>query len=286
MKRNPDYQKQTGLPYPTQAVLILSGGLILVKASPNGNQRQRGGKRRKIMALSRRSLDRLGLVALSTATLYFSILTLSYGVGFPRSGKRVKQDIKRVLQWLQKRGCKDYLWFVEFQDRGAPHVHFLLDMAQIEIDKFHNQLAFFWSFVASIDNWEYSSIRWDKKKKKLVQYGRKSLFTREAVYSVNSHPSQWEILRSTDGGARYALKYAMKKEQKMVPSEFSDIGRFWATPQHLSLKNLVKTWTYTDDDGVIAMCEKMGRNFSNWDYLPKMILGNTDEICKILIPDV
>lgn len=286
MKRNLDYQKQKREAYPIQAVLILSGGIVLVKSPLNSLPPKNTGKRREIKALSRRSLDRLSLVALSTSHLYKSILTLTYGQEYPMSGREVKLHIKKVLQWLSVRGCKDYLWFLEFQDRNAPHIHFLLDFDQTKIDSYHKDLACFWAHQASTHNWKYCSIKWNRKQRKLIRYGKKNYRTRDAVYSVNSHPQHWEILRSKDGGARYAMKYAMKKEQKKVPSQFVDIGRFWATPQHLSLPKLVKTWTYTDEEGALRMCEMMGRDFSNWAYLPKIIIGNTDEICNILVPNV
>lgn len=282
MKVNLDYRKQQALAYPTTAALILKGGLILVHSTQISPLKRTMAKRGVITKMSKRSLDRLSLVALSTSEKYHSILTLSYGINFPQSGQEVKLHIKKTLQWLNKRGLVDYLWFVEFQDRNAPHIHFLLDFGQEEIDKYHKQIAFFWSNTVVTNNWQYSSLRWDKKKRKLVQRGKQSLFARQAVEMVNAYDDQWAVLRSKDGGARYAMKYAMKKEQKIVPKNFSDMGRFWSTPQHLSLKNLVKTWTYTDEAGVDRMVELMGRDFTNWQYLPKIVIGNTDEICKML----
>jgi hypothetical protein len=286
MSRKSGFSIQISTPYPTRAVMVLGGGIILIKAPLQNHRQSKGQGAKPIKELSRRSLDRLALVALSTATLFSSILTVSYGANYPVDGKQSKLHLKKLLQYLGNRGCVDYLWFAEFQTRNAPHFHLLLDFGQSGIEKFRYDVARFWAEMVAPLNTYYSMLRLDKKTGELKAKGRFPIDAQEAVYRVNSHPKQWEILRSADGGARYAMKYAMKKEQKKVPQNFQNMGRFWGTPHHLSLPKLVKTWTYTDEDGVIAMCEKMGRDFSGWQWFPKIILGNTDEICRILQSEV
>ena len=54
------------------------------------------------------------------------------------------------------------------------------------------------------------------------------------MFRVHIHPSAWELIRSQDGAARYALKYATKPHQKKVPEDFQDVGRFWGCSRDIS----------------------------------------------------
>jgi len=271
-----------GQPYPVKAVLVLEGGLIVIRSPLQSGLNVRTSPRKAIRVLSRRSLIRLGLVATSTCFQYHSILTLTYGPNFPRDGKEVKRHIKRVIAWMGKRGVVDYLWFVEFQARGAPHIHMFCDFNQFQADNLRLDLALYWSSLVEPEEWQYCRVYVNKRTGTIDKSSANPMTTREAVLKVHSHPKVWEGLRSKDGAMRYAVKYATKAEQKKIPVEYANMGRFWATTHKNSLKNLVKFWIYTDEDGVIDMCQRMGREFSSWEYLPKIILGNTEEILTII----
>lgn len=270
------------IPLSVKAVFILEGGVILLKHPMKSHSTNRGNKREAIKALSRRSLFRLALTAQSTKFLYHSLLTLTYGPNFPRNGKVVKSHLKRMLAWLAVRGMKNYLWFVEFQVRGAPHIHIMTDLVDFQIKIYRADMAKFWSDMIEPATHYYMRVERNFKTGKIKQLNDYVLTTRGAVYNVHRHPKQWAALREKDGAARYVTMYAAKKEQKEVPKEYASMGRFWGVPHNLSLKNLVKTWTYTDDAGIIAMCKLMERDFSKWEFFPKIILGDTSQICSIL----
>ncbi|GAH86880.1 unnamed protein product, partial [marine sediment metagenome] len=56
------------------------------------------------------------------------MVTLTYPAVFPKNGKVVKKHLNVMLKWLKYRlPAKNYLWFFEWQRRGAPHVHILLE---------------------------------------------------------------------------------------------------------------------------------------------------------------
>lgn len=178
---------------------------------------------------------------------------------------------------------RDYLWFIEFQERGAPHIHLMLDFVEFQIKMYRHDLAKFWAETVEPPLHYYTPIDIrSPKRRKLNRKETNFQTTRGNVQVVHSHPSQWEPLRTKDGAARYATMYASKTKQKLVPEDYKEVGRFWGTPQHLSLKKLIKTWVWTDEEGARAMIKKMGRDFSTWEHLPKIILGDTSEICKIL----
>lgn len=280
------YQKQATEVYPIRAAMVTAGGIILVR----GSQRQKvklehQEKRGRINQLSTRSLAKLALTAQATIGLFHSMLTLTYGPNFPNDGEIVKGHLKRILAWLQKRGVKNYLWFIEFQKRGAPHIHLILDCRAMDIGIYQREIALYWSQMVEPEGWEYISVEFGRN-----GYRRKGstlTTTRKAVEMRHRQPEHWEMLRSKDGAARYVTKYATKPEQKKIPDGYQNMGRFWGAPQHLSLKKLIKTWVYTDEDGAIEMAKLMKReDLANWEYLPKIILGNTDEICKILEREV
>ena len=82
-----------------------------------------------------------------------------------------------------------------FQKRGAPHFHILVDVS-LESEK------------------EDVSAAWHGQ---IETEDKKHLATETRV----------EKLRTSDGGARYAVSYAKKPYQKDVPMAYQNVGRFW-----------------------------------------------------------
>lgn len=178
--------------------------------------KQRGGKRGKVRRLSQRSLDRLAFLALNTAVQFLSIQTLTYGLNFPFDGARVKADLNLYLSYIRglrrADGCS-YIWFLEFQKRGAPHIHIL------------------WSFLPDRFLRHRASMQWAILATKNVS--RETIEERKKVYRVHMHNDSWEEVRSKDGAAKYALKYATKPQQKEVPPRFRNVGRFWGASRDI-----------------------------------------------------
>lgn len=122
---------------------------------------------------------------------YFIVLT--YPSEFPLDGKIVKNHIDRMIKWLKRQGVVDYHWNIEFQARGAIHVNILTD---IDIDK--------------------------------------RLLSRAWYRIVNSRDPKHlaagtgiEAIRSKDDAIGYMVGYAGKRDQKDVPDNIKNIGRFW-----------------------------------------------------------
>ncbi len=173
--------------YRTDAVMSYVGG-----APPKGEKGNRGD----VTELSRRSLQKLAFYAQNTPVKFVTITTLTYPGTFPRNGQEIKQHLNRFLAWMRaKWKGVNYLWFLEFQKRGAPHFHILTDV-NMSAEK------------GSI------SLRWYKavgsEDKRHLRAGTNT-----------------ERIRLPDGAARYAAKYAAKREQKTVPVGFGGVGRFW-----------------------------------------------------------
>jgi hypothetical protein len=143
---------------------------------------------------------------------------------FSPSGKVCKAHFRalrqRLTRYFKQHDISNWggLWFLEFQRRGAPHFHLLVfgsGFTLFDLPSFQKWLSNSWAeIVAHPDPLEYQ-----------------------------------KHLSSGTGAARYrrehfgyALKYATKLEQKKVPFEFSDIGRFWGC-WHSPLKSpALRSW--------------------------------------------
>lgn len=104
------------------------------------------------------------------------------------------------LHWslLRKRLLRKHpnifgLWFFEFQQRGAPHFHFITSQA---IDE--DWLKLSWNEIVDPEN------------------------TIHLEHGANA-----QVLRKKHAAGSYAAKYSAKNEQKQVPDDFESVGRFW-----------------------------------------------------------
>ena len=178
-----------------------------------------GCERGKIEFLSMKSRRRLALRAGNSDVVMRSFVTVSYPAEFPCDGKVVKRHLNLLLKSL-KRFCGDleYLWFLEFQKRGAPHLHLFLDYAlpaPLAVMKRRDARR-----VKEVRvNWncqDWLSQRWFE----IVGSGDEKHLAAGAA---------WEVIDKPDGAARYVAKESYKTFQKVVPDDFQNVGRFWGT---------------------------------------------------------
>lgn len=163
-----------------------------------------GGTRGEITEFSRQSRSRLLWSARNTQDLS-SILTITYphedyastatGGDFMQDGRVVKEHIRKFRQVLTYHGLRGF-WFLEFQKRGAPHVHFFLvgEVSQVLRNRLHK-------------TWH-----------RMVGSSCPHHLTRGLDV---------QILRQKHAAASYAAKYSCKDEQKQVPTRYLGVGRFW-----------------------------------------------------------
>lgn len=159
--------------------------------------------RGKVKEFSKASRQKLAFVASNSPVTFRTMITLTYPAEWPHDGQRVKKDLRRFLTWMQRVSLHcEYLWFLEFQQRGAPHVHILTDYPlprkRGDLKSYRLHLARKWFEICDTGD-------------------HKHLLAGTST----------ERLRSAEGGARYAVKYAQKMRQKTVPEGYQDCGRFW-----------------------------------------------------------
>ena len=119
------------------------------------------------------------------------------GYAWMRDGRLVKDHLRRFRQALTRRGFFG-LWFLEFQSRGAPHIHWLISEGLTQGQEQSLRLLW-WEIVASGDRYHLE------------------------------HGLDYDPLRKKEAAGVYAAKYSAKDEQKTVPEGFKDVGRFWGT---------------------------------------------------------
>lgn len=149
----------------------------------------------KVTEFSRKSRQHLAFVAQNTESNFDRMITLTYPSEYPLDGKVCKKQLNVILQWLRRRKIESYLWFLEFQKRGAPHFHILIEGGE---------------FIDRVDLAE----RWFH----IVGSGD--------IKHLNAG-TRIEAGRTKRGLHKYAVKYASKIHQKNVPVEFGNVGRLW-----------------------------------------------------------
>lgn len=252
--------------FPIAAICVYEKAIVVSRSSTLPDVLKRiHAKRGKVSRLSRRSLSKLAfLVACSPATFY-SILTLTFGQNYPLSGKVVKAMLHKFLIYLRRKfGDFEYYWFLEFQRRGAPHFHLVTSLvgpSRVQRDV----MACLWAKVCEPYDLAYTAIK--------APYGAKNATvgetTQQATIRQHRRVRTWESLRSEDGAARYALKYALKTRQKVVPKNYRDVGRFWGISP--GAKPLPGTPMMATEEQVKQLLWLKGRDFSSWEMLPKYI---------------
>jgi hypothetical protein len=152
-------------------------------------------------------------------------LTLTYPKFYPHSGKQVKLDLQVILANLRSRSDFEYLWFMEFQERGAPHLHMFTTHDGIT-PGMRVRMAQWWLNRMVFTGVFGNGVFLENSKVSAAQYEELS---REAkkVFWFTMRPETWEIIRDREGAKHYATMYAQKPHQKKVPENFKDCGRFW-----------------------------------------------------------
>lgn len=204
------------------------------------------GKRGDIEYLSGKARARLMWIVKETDVEFKSLLTLTYGSTWPKSGKECKSHLDAMLKWVRRNVTTSYLWFIEFQRRGAPHYHIMFDVEAG--DRF--EMAVAWARIAESDTW---------MRVKMVQ--------------VHAHPKSWEDIRQAEGARRYVAKYALKTYQKRVPKEYQNVGRFWGASRDVKASIPEPVAVEMDEANLRQLLASLDHRCANWEILPELIFG-------------
>ena len=94
-----------------------------------GGEQQGGGTFGGCQGLTRGVLKRMWFMVCNAVGKWLSVVTLTYPGEWPRDGRVVKGHLHEFLDGLRYIWPDlKYAWFMEWQQRGAPHFHVLLDV--------------------------------------------------------------------------------------------------------------------------------------------------------------
>lgn len=253
--------------FPVIGLVHYPGGVIVRRGcSLNLSQVRYLHKRGKILMVTRRSMNKLALLVKSTEVRFLSVMTLTYGANYPLDGKMVKRHLNHFLITAKRHyGDFEYVWIIEFQERGAPHFHICTTLKPPVFDELW-RFAQIWAGISVPFIGFYSGLNLDRGR--LFNSGL--INTHNASINVHSHPKSWEALRKSDGFGRYMAKYANKLRQKEVPEIYSNIGRFWGASRGVKLPE--GTYYHGGNEQVKQFLEVNGRDLKSWRVLPRIIL--------------
>lgn len=134
---------------------------------------------------------------------YSNMVTLTYPGFFDTDGTATKNDLRRLLQEFKRRiesecGTTSIyyssFWFLEFQERGAPHFHI---------------------FTTHYFDKDWVSRTWYR------------IVNSEDPRHLHAGTRCEKLNQGRSGTISYASKYAVKQCQKVVPENYQNVGRFW-----------------------------------------------------------
>lgn len=196
--------------YGVIGVEVYKRDVVVIKGLKPGVVAGAGGirwtpsKRGAIEELSARARLRMLHTVKNSDVNWQSLICLTYPAEFPSDGRTVKANLNAFLTVMRRKFGEgvSYLWFLEFQRRGAPHLHMFCDVEP----------------SSALRAW--ISVTWYR-----IVGSRDIRHLRAGT--------QWSKLRHDDGAFRYAAKYACKPSQKMVPEGYRDVGRFWGASRNV-----------------------------------------------------
>ena len=243
--------------YPVTQIIKYAPGCMLVVRTPKQKLKQKIPERGRVKRMSKRSLVRLMFVMNATDCNWTTMLTLTYPKHYPRDGATVKADLNAVLQKTRRENLK-YIWFFEFQRRGAPHIHILLN-PKLLTPRLRVSYGLYWTDRIAQSNWYMAACPPDEYEKEVLKMAR-----------VNCHPKTMMWLDNPEGAKRYVVKYASKEKQKEVPKAYRNVGRWWGTSRDVMPRGEIIDVTEEELEDYLA---REGHPAARYDLVPKYLWG-------------
>ncbi len=210
------------------------------------------------------------MITLTSPTNWQSVYVADENGELIQGGRVFKRHLdtfrKRLNRFLIKNRIYHWaaLWFLEFQQRGAPHVHLMIFdciMTRETIKYARAWVGRAWSKIVSNPNAHEAA--------KHARVGT-------------------QVARMKADHFGYAVKYATKTEQKDVPDEFKAVGRFWGVwnykavpPVILDFKLNLETGDGLDilwDTALVALA-------SVYNYSPAFTSRTYKKLGRVITPN-
>jgi len=257
---------------PVVGIHVYSGGVLRVKRESKIQakfQYEVGRKDRPIMKFTAKSMARLVATVNASNVKFGSMITLTYPVIFPRDGKTIKAAMNNFTQMMRDQNYGPYLWFLEFQVRGAPHFHILSTQDAIS-PNMRVRATETWVSRMSKEGWFLAEVIKLAVKRDVCEWTLMSNIIAKS-YWFTLREKTWELIRKQDGAKGYATKYATKEYQKVPPKGFQGVGRFWGCSKEVRLgKGLYREMS---EDRLRAYLKNTDHATQDWEILPKYLFG-------------
>ena len=194
-------------------------------SKPKDERNQIYGKRGSITEYTPRTAFRLSLHLSEFGELYENEITLTYPSEFPMDGKILRKHRRKMMDKLKYYGVKEYTTCLEFQSRGAPHIHILLD-------------------------------KWIGKEK-LKRAWSKIVCSGDPLHEIHG-AAIYKITDMTKTKV-YMSSYAKKKDQKKVPPGYENVGKWWTSNRSIKPHEIEKTEYKTE-----KQLMRENRNLTRW----------------------
>lgn len=247
---------------------------VLRKSKLTGKPIAPEGRRdRKIMKFSQKSMSRLIATVNATDIQFRSMITLTYPAVWPKDGRIIKTAMNSFLTSLRDWKLGQYLWFLEFQTRGAPHFHVLVETGHITP---HLRIAVTEKWVGKMSraNWFHMACGELALQTECCHWAVISKALKNSFW-FTLRAETWQLLRDVDGAKKYCTKYAAKEYQKVVPATFEGVGRFWGASKGVSLKTL--STIKIDEVKLRELLVQTGHSTAQWDVIPKYLFALEEE---------
>ena len=222
-------------PLPGQFILqVYKADLKIVKGfSRPGSQHERA-PREAIFEFSASSRKNLLKTCRNSGHHIRSQFCLTFHDTWPADGQELKRQMN-VFLTLLRREYSDvhYLWVLEFQARTAPHFHLFTDLDVTP----ENQ-----RFLA--ETWVTVSGQLDD----------------EVCLAWHLHDNNFFAWSMVNGS--YVSKYAEKAEQKDVPENFHNVGRFWGSSRNMVPRFYVVDPVEAEDPEIAGKIEQAVRSIT------------------------
>lgn len=205
--------------------------------------------------MTKHSLLKLMFLMQITDVKFYSMLTLTYPKYYPRDGKAVKGDLQAMLQKIRRLQWS-YVWFLEFQERGAPHIHILTTCDSLS-PYIRVDMGLYWTE-------RIAKSKWFLQVCPVMDYEAEVL----KMARFNTHHSVFGLLVNENGARNYVSKYAAKERQKTVPEMYKSVGRFWGASRDVKPEGVTVDATEEDIEHWLA---ENGHPAGAYDLVPKYV---------------
>jgi len=226
----------------------------------------------EIKEFSHKSRQALARTIHATGSTFLSMMTVTCPDIWSKNGAEYKAAQNRFFTWLRYHHPCEYLWFFEFQRRGAPHTHIMLSIPH-QGRTAHVKFAKAWCNALKI---EPNITATDRKSGTLYNL-------RERCKWFHLRSKQWENIRDEGGAKKYGLQYAMKTFQKRVPKAYRKVGRFWGCSRSVSKSVVSLGEIELDEETLKALLTYQEHSAAKMPYTPKNLYGVTD--CTQFLPE-